>query len=69
MVGGVSRLWLLRSLSLCCVDQVSGDTEKKYSSVFFEKDADGRPKGDNVFAVDDAKQVRETEQTERACRL
>ena len=37
---------------------MSGDTEKKYSSVFFEKDADGRPKGDNVFAVDDAKQVR-----------
>lgn len=45
---------------------MSGDTEKKYSSVFFEKDADGRPKGDNVFAVDDAKQVRKEGLTKRA---
>ena len=27
--------------------QMSGDAEKKYNSVFFEKDADGRPKGSN----------------------
>ncbi|CAM9514000.1 unnamed protein product, partial [Laminaria digitata] len=47
----ISKMWAKS------FNPVSGDTEKKYSSVFFEKDADGRPKGDNVFAVDDAKQV------------
>lgn len=37
--------------------QMSGDGEKKYSQVYFEKDADGRPSEDGVFAVEDAKQV------------
>lgn len=36
---------------------MSGESEKKYNSVYFEKDADGRPKGSNVFAVEDAKQA------------
>lgn len=36
---------------------MSGSDVKKYDSVFFEKDADGKPKGANVFAVEDAKQV------------
>lgn len=37
--------------------QMSGDREKRYSQVYFEKDADGRPSEDGVFAVEDAKQV------------
>lgn len=40
--------------------QMSGDGEKKYNQVYFEKDADGRPSEDGVFAVEDAKQVRAT---------
>lgn len=36
---------------------MSGDREKRYSQVYYEKDADGRPSEDGVFAVDDAKQV------------
>lgn len=36
---------------------MSGDQEKKYSQVYYEKDADGRPSEDGVFAVEDAKQV------------
>lgn len=39
---------------------MSGEREKSYSQVYFEKDADGRPSEDGVFAVDDAKQVRPT---------
>lgn len=40
------------------VVQMSGAEEKKYNAVYFEKDLDGRPKGSNVFAVEDAKEVR-----------
>lgn len=40
------------------VHQMTGDREKKYSQVYFEKDADGRPSEDGVFAVEDAKKVR-----------
>lgn len=40
--------------------QMSGDREKRYSQVYFEKDADGRPSEDGVFAVEDAKQVSAT---------
>lgn len=36
---------------------MTGDQEKKYSQVYFEKDADGRPTEDSVFAVEDAKKV------------
>ena len=36
---------------------MSGDREKKYDAVFFEKDLDGRPKASNVYAVEDAKEV------------
>lgn len=36
---------------------MSGDREKRYSQVYYEKDADGRPTEDGVFAVEDAKQV------------
>lgn len=37
--------------------QMSGDREKRYSQTYFEKDADGRPTEDGVFAVEDAKKV------------
>lgn len=49
---------LASALPYLDVAQMSGDREKKYSQVYFEKDADGRPSEDGVFAVEDAKQVR-----------
>lgn len=36
---------------------MTGDREKKYSQVYFEKDADGRPSEDGVFTVEDAKKA------------
>lgn len=37
--------------------QLSTKENKRYDSSYFEKDLDGIPKGANVFAVEDAKQV------------
>lgn len=36
---------------------MSKESDRCYDATFFEKDADGRPKGANVFAVTDAKEV------------
>ncbi|CAM9383114.1 unnamed protein product [Scytosiphon promiscuus] len=50
-VSEVTKMWT------ASFTPMSGDGEKKYSQVYFEKDADGRPSEDGVFAVEDAKQV------------
>ncbi|CAB1105150.1 unnamed protein product [Ectocarpus sp. CCAP 1310/34] len=50
-VSEVSKMWT------ASFTPMSGDQEKKYSQVYYEKDADGRPSEDGVFAVEDAKQV------------
>ncbi|CAM9252814.1 unnamed protein product [Pylaiella littoralis] len=47
----VSKMWT------ASFSPMTGDQEKKYSQVYFEKDADGRPTEDSVFAVEDAKKV------------
>eukprot|EP00903_Cladosiphon_okamuranus_P009413 g8977.t1 len=56
-VGEVSEVSEVSKMWTASFKPMSGDREKRYSQVYFEKDADGRPTEDGVFAVEDAKQV------------
>eukprot|EP00752_Nemacystus_decipiens_P010614 g9452.t1 len=56
-VGEVSEVSEVSKMWTASFKPMSGDREKRYSQVYYEKDADGRPSEDGVFAVEDAKQV------------
>ncbi|CAM9356048.1 unnamed protein product [Hapterophycus canaliculatus] len=56
-VGEVNEVSEVTKMWTASFTPMSGDREKKYSQVYYEKDADGRPSEDGVFAVEDAKQV------------
>ncbi|CAM9943874.1 unnamed protein product [Ectocarpus sp. 6 AP-2014] len=56
-VGEVNEVSEVTKMWTASFTPMSGDQEKKYSQVYYEKDADGRPSEDGVFAVEDAKQV------------
>lgn len=46
-----------------CFFQMSKENNNCYETTYFEKDADGKPKGANIFAVKEAKDVRSVTDT------